>query len=301
MPVLAGVPIDNADLILRHVRKTIDELKNEAFFGTVEEMARKYDVKLSCENVAPTMVSDGMSHYRNVDIPMGEFWLNSPTHDKPNDMLDAISAAHVYGKNIVQAEGFTEVRGVWDETPAMIKPLLDRNFALGMNRLFFHVNTHNPWMNKKPGMTLDGIGLFFQRDQTWFPEAKGLVKYITRCQELLQKGKPVVDIAVYTGEELPARAFTPDKVVKMLPGLFGDKRVAAEKARLANVGQPMEESPVGVRHSAGILDMKDWINPLHGYLYDSMNKDALLTKTFNYKVQKKPRLALNDCKSRACW
>ena len=284
LPVLAGVPIDNADLILRHVRKTIDELKNEAFFGTVEEMARKYDVKLSCENVAPTMVSDGMSHYRNVDIPMGEFWLNSPTHDKPNDMLDAISAAHVYGKNIVQAEGFTEVRGVWDETPAMIKPLLDRNFALGMNRLFFHVNTHNPWMNKKPGMTLDGIGLFFQRDQTWFPEAKGLVKYITRCQELLQKGKPVVDIAVYTGEELPARAFTPDKVVKMLPGLFGDKRVAAEKARLANVGQPMEESPVGVRHSAGILDMKDWINPLHGYLYDSMNKDALLTKTFNYKV-----------------
>ena len=217
LPVLAGVPIDNADLILRHVRKTIDELKNEAFFGTVEEMARKYDVKLSCENVAPTMVSDGMSHYRNVDIPMGEFWLNSPTHDKPNDMLDAISAAHVYGKNIVQAEGFTEVRGVWDETPAMIKPLLDRNFALGMNRLFFHVNTHNPWMNKKPGMTLDGIGLFFQRDQTWFPEAKGLVKYITRCQELLQKGKPVVDIAVYTGEELPARAFTPDKVVKMLP------------------------------------------------------------------------------------
>ena len=284
LPVLAGVPIDNADLILRHVRKTIDELKNEAFFNTVAEMARKYDVKLSCENVAPTMVSDGMSHYRNVDIPMGEFWLNSPTHDKPNDMLDAISAAHVYGKDIVQAEGFTEVRGVWDETPAMIKPLLDRNFALGMNRLFFHVNTHNPWMNRKPGMTLDGIGLFFQRDQTWFPEAKGLVKYITRCQELLQKGKPVVDIAVYTGEDLPARAFTPDKMVKMLPGLFGDKRVASEKARLANVGQPMEESPVGVRHSAGILDLKDWINPLHGYLYDSMNRDALLTKTFNYKV-----------------
>ena len=35
---------------------------------------------------------------------MGEFWLNSPTHDKPNDMLDAISGAHIYGKNIIQAE-----------------------------------------------------------------------------------------------------------------------------------------------------------------------------------------------------
>ena len=230
------------------------------------------------------MVSDGMQHYKVVDAPMGEFWLNSPTHDKPNDMLDAISGAHIYGKNIVQAEGFTEVRGVWDETPASIKTLLDRNFALGMNRLFFHVFAHNPWLTKKPGMTLDGIGLFFQRDQTWFPEAKGLVDYVTRCQKLLQRGKPVVDIAVYTGEEMPRRALTPDRIVSMLPGLFGSERVASEQKRLANVGQPMEESPVGVNHSAGILDLKDWVNPLHGYQYDSMNKDALLNMPFNYRV-----------------
>ena len=270
--------------VLRDIRRTIDELVNEVFFVTVAQKAREYGVQLSSESVAPTMVSDGMAHYRYADVPMGEFWLNSPTHDKPNDMLDAISAAHVYGKNIVQAEGFTEVRGVWDETPASIKALLDRNFALGMNRLFFHVNTHNPWLDRKPGMTLDGIGLFFQRDQTWFAEAKPFVDYITRCQTLLQKGKPVVDIAVYTGEEIPSRALTPDKLVPMLPGLFGAERVASEQKRLANVGQPMEESPVGVRHSANIFDLKDWINPLHGYQYDSMNKDALLTQPFNYKV-----------------
>ena len=222
------------------------------------------------------MVSDGMEHYKYVDVPMGEFWLNSPTHDKPTDMLDAISGAHVYGKNIVQAEGFTEVRGVWNETPAMIKPLLDCHFALGMNRLFFHVFTHNPWMDRRPGMTLDGIGLFFQRDQTWFPEAKALVDYITHCQQWLQKGDPVADIAVFTGEEMPRRALTPDRLVNMLPGLFGSERVAAEHKRLANIGQPMEESPVGVWHSAGITDANDWINPLHGYHYDSMNRDALL-------------------------
>ena len=284
LPVMAGAAVYNGDFILRDIRKTIEELKNEAFFGAVADKARQYGVQLSCESVAPTMVSDGMKHYKYADIPMGEFWLNSPTHDKPNDMLDAISAAHVYGKNIVQAEGFTEVRGVWNETPAMLKPLLDRNFALGMNRLFFHVNTHNPWMDKKPGMTLDGIGLFFQRDQIWFPEAKPFVDYITRCQTLLQKGRPVVDIAVYTGAELPRRSFTPDKLVKMLPGLFGSKRQLSERKRLANIGQPMVESPVGVNHSVGILDLKDWINPLNGYHYDSMNEDALLTQPFNYKA-----------------
>ena len=45
-------------------------------------------------------------HYQKVDLPMGEFWLEQSTHDKPNDMLDAISGAHIYGKNIIQAEGF---------------------------------------------------------------------------------------------------------------------------------------------------------------------------------------------------
>ena len=284
LPVYAGVPMIGAEETLRDIRKTINELVNEVFFVTVAQKAKEYGVQLSSESVAPTMVSDGMEHFKYVDVPMGEFWLNSPTHDKPTDMLDAISGAHVYGKNIVQAEGFTEVRGVWDETPASIKALLDRNFALGMNRLFFHVNTHNPWLDRKPGMTLDGIGLFFQRDQTWFPEAKPFVDYITRCQTLLQKGRPVVDIAVYTGEEMPCRAFTPDRLVPMLPGLFGAERVASERKRLANIGQPMEESPVGVRHSAGIVDLKDWINPLHGYQYDSMNKDALLNQPFNYKV-----------------
>jgi hypothetical protein len=284
LPLFAGVPMSGGDGVLRDVRTTINELVNEVFFATVAQKARQYGVQLSSESVAPTMVSDGMDHYKYVDVPMGEYWLNSPTHDKPNDMLDAISGAHVYGKQIVQAEGFTEVRGVWDETPAMIKPLLDRNFCLGMNRLFFHVNTHNPWLDRKPGMTLDGIGLFFQRDQTWFPEAKAFVGYITRCQTLLQKGKPVVDIAVYTGEEMPRRAYTPDRLVPMLPGLFGPERVASERERLANQGLPMIESPVGVRHAAGILDLKGWVNPLHGHQYDSMNKDALLHQPFGYKV-----------------
>ena len=284
LPIYAGVPMTGGDQTLRDIRLTINELVNEVFFQTAIDKARAYGVQLSSESVAPTMVSDGMEHYKYVDQPMGEFWLNSPTHDKPNDMMDAIHGGHVYGKNVIQAEGFTELRGVWDETPAMVKPLLDRNFAWGINRLFFHVNTHNPWLDKKPGMTLDGIGLFFQRDQTWFREAKGFVDYVTRCQTLLQQGKPVVDIAVYTGEEMPSRALTPDRLVPMLPGLFGAERVVSEHKRLANVGQPMKESPVGVRHSAGIIDLKDWINPLHGYQYDSMNKDALLHQPFGYQA-----------------
>lgn len=280
LPLYAGIPMDNAETsekVLRDIRTTMAELVVDVFYTVLAEKAKEYDCYFSAECVSPTMVSDGMMHYSKVDYPMGEFWLNSPTHDKPNDMIDAIHGAHVYGKNIVQAEGFTELRGTWDETPATLKTLLDRNYALGINRIFYHVNAHNPYLDKKPGVTLDGIGLFFQRDNTWYGDGgKALTDYMRRCQALLQYGSPVIDIAVFTGEEMPRRAILPDRLVPSLPGIFGAERVESERTRLANVGQPLRVKPVGVSHSANMADPEKWINPMRGYNYDSMNKDALL-------------------------
>jgi hypothetical protein len=277
--VYAGIPLESVEQtesILYDIRQTIAELVVDVFYQTLAEFSGTYGCKFSAECVAPTMVSDGMLHYRMVDRPMGEFWLQSPTHDKFNDMLDAISGAHVYGKNIIQAEGFTQLRIMWNENPRMLKPLLDLNFALGMNKLFHHVYVHNPYFNKAPGVTLDGIGLYFQRDQLWWRYAKAWVDYIGRCQTLLQFGRPVVDIAVFTGEEIPRRAILPDRLVNSLPGIFGEERVQTEKKRLANEGQPLRTMPVGVTHSANLTDASDWIDALNGYIYDSFNRDALL-------------------------
>lgn len=279
MPLFAGFPVENiekSELVLHDIRTTIAELVNDVFFSVMDRNAKAMGCETSAESIAPTFTSDGMNHFKIVDRPMGEFWLNSPTHDKPNDMLDAISGAHVYGKKIVQAEGFTQLRTNWNEDPAMLKPLLDRNFALGLNKLFFHVFVHNPYTDKAPGLTLDGIGLYFQRDQTWWKQGKAFVDYISRCQTLLQYGNPVVDFAVFNGEEIPHRSLTPDKVVKLLPQLAGKKRMDSEYNRLSNKEQPMVESPAGVFHSANILKAEDWINPLNGYAYDSFNKEVLL-------------------------
>ncbi len=289
LPAMAGVPIDNADVserFLYDVRTTVAELINDNFYVTLAKLAHEKGCVFTAESIAPTMVSDGMLHYQHADVPMGEFWLRSPTHDKPNDMLDAISAAHIYGKNIIQAEAFTELRLTWDEHPGMLKTLQDRNYALGINRLAYHVFMHNPWMNRKPGMTLDGIGLFFQRDQTWWKQGRAWVDYARRCQALLQIGKPVTDIAVFTGEELPRRSVLPENLVASLPGIIGKDLVAKEAIRLANTGQPMIQSPPGVNHSANMVDPADWIDPLNGYAYDSYNKDALLrlSKTKNGNI-----------------
>lgn len=282
LPIMTGLPVQSIEVsenFLYDVRKTISELVVDQFYGTLATLAKQNGVEFTAESVAPTMMSDGLMHYKKVNIPMGEFWLNSPTHDKPNDMLDAISGAHIYGKNIIQAEAFTTVRMDWNESPGNMKTLQDRNYALGINKLSYHVFTHNPWSDRKPGMTLDGVGLYFQRDQTWWKQGKAWVDYTTRTQTLLQQGKPVVDIAVFTGEELPRRAILPDRLVPMLPCVFGGKVVLAEEKRLANVGEPLRQIPSGVTHSANMADPENWVNPLRGYAYDSFNPDVLSTAT----------------------
>ncbi|WP_426581136.1 glycosyl hydrolase [Mucilaginibacter sp. R-33] len=279
LPLMAGVPMESAEKsekVLADVRQTIAELLVDNFYGTMAKLAHEKGCTFTAESVAPTMMSDGMLHYQKADIPMGEFWFRSPTHDKPNDMLDAISGGHIYGKNVIQAEAFTELRLLWDEHPGMLKTTADRNFALGINRYVFHVNVHNPWLDRKPGMTLDGIGLFFQRDQTWWQPGKAWFDYISRCQVMLQQGHPVADIAVFTGEETPRRAILPDRLVNTLPGIFGAERVKQEAERLANKGVPIINSIEDASHSANMALPESWIDPLRGYNYDSFNKDALL-------------------------
>lgn len=278
--VMTGTPINDAatsEKILHNVRETIAELINDVFYVTLRKLAVEKGCKFTAESVAPTMVSDGLLHYKTVDYPTGEFWLNSPTHDKPNDMLDAISAAHIYGKNIVQAEAFTTLRMDWSEHPGNLKVVGDRNFAMGINRMVLHVFTHNPWLNRKPGITLSSIGLFYQRNQAWFNQSKAWIEYMTRVSSILQQGKPVVDIAVFTGEEVPRRSILPDRLVSTLPGIFGKERVEEETLRLSNEGQPQRTKPAGVNHSANMADPEDWVNAMRGYKYDCFNPDVLMS------------------------
>ena len=279
MPLYAGIPLESAavsEAVLYDIRQTISDLTNEAFFGTLHQLAAEKGCLLSTECVAPTMMSDGLRHYAISDLPMGEFWLDSPTHDKPNDMFDAVSGAHIYGKNIVQAEGFTQLRALWKEHPGMLKTLGDYNLAFGMNKLFFHVFCLHPFPDKYPGMTLDGIGLYMHGSQTWWPYAKEWVDYFERCQTMLQAGQSMRDIAVFTGENLPSRSVLPHQLIKSLPGLFGQERVASEAKRQANEGQPTHKTSVGVVAAKNMVTADLWVDPLRGYQYDCINRDALI-------------------------
>ena len=262
LPAMAGVPVESVDgseRFLRDVRTTIAELIRDNFYGTMAALAREQGCAFSAESVAPTMVSDGMLHFAEADTPMGEFWLRSPGNDKLNDVLDAVSGAHIYGRPVAQAEAFTERALSWDEAPWLVKTLQDRDYSFGINRLVYHVFAENPWTDRRPGITLGGVGLFFQRDQTWWRPGRAWVAYASRCQALLQAGRPVADVAVFTGEEIPRRAVVPWQLSHTLPGLISSP-----------------ESVMAGRKSPSIMEPADWVDPLHGYAYDSINRDALL-------------------------
>lgn len=150
LPVMAGVPLESAsryEQVQNDIRLTIEELVKEKFFQTFTRLAEEQYVEVSCEPI--------------------------PRTDHPDDMFRAVSRAHIYNENPVQAVACTGNYGARNGTPTLLKSLIDRHLALGINRFIF------------------------QHDIVRHPEARGFMDYITMCQHYLQQGRPVVDIAVF--------------------------------------------------------------------------------------------------------
>lgn len=156
LPVMAGVPLESTsryEQVQNDIRLTIEELVKEKFFQTFTRLAEEQYVEVSCAPI--------------------------PRTDHPDDMFRAVSRAHIYNENPVQAVACTGNYGARNGTPALFKPLIDRHLALGINRFIF------------------------QHDIVRHPEARGFMDYITMCQHYLQQGRPVVDIAVFHPSENP--------------------------------------------------------------------------------------------------
>ena len=217
---LTGVPVTSADVserVLLDVRRTINDLMQAGFYEPLARRAHEHGCLFSAEPPSPTFPADGLQHYAQVDWPMGEFWLRTPRNDKPTDIKDAVCGARMYGKRVAAAEAYTQSLMQWDEHPFTFKALGDRKYCEGINRFMLHVYAHQPWLDRAPGMTLNGIGTFFSRTQTWWRPGKAWFDYLRRCQALLQEGQAVADICYFTGENIPARSLLPRQLSVPLP------------------------------------------------------------------------------------
>lgn len=217
LPALAGRIVDsreNTDAFLFDFRWTVGDLMAERFWIPYGELAHQYGVSVQGETgygTYPYPHIDGLRCAGNMDIPMGEFWYGTDIMSQFNAWGNVIrsvsSAAHIYGRPIVQAESFTAWTH-WKEYPAALKPVGDEAFTNGLNRMVFHQYTHQPLLDMKPGWQY-GAGTHFDRNITWWEQARGFFTYLARCQYLLQQGRFVADALYFYGEGVTR--FVPSK------------------------------------------------------------------------------------------
>lgn len=127
-------------------------------------------------------------------VMMTEFWV------KPNWGWKDMARHEKVVKNLQRpqlwAEAFTcWPLHAWKDSPRTIKPICDRAFCTGVNRMVLHAGACNPWQNVEPGMSFGLWGTQFVPGQTWWKAggARALFDYMARCQALLQRGLPAKD------------------------------------------------------------------------------------------------------------
>ena len=196
LPVLAKKEIGSKELRDRFKydwNQTITDLFADNYYLYMDELARRTPgMELLIQpygNPVDTQASSG-----GQSLLCAEFWT------RPNwgwsSLLPVTSAAHTWGKPLVYGEGFTTwPLSAWQDDPYSLKPVGDRAFSEGINRLMLHAAAQNPWPDVKPGMTFGKWGVQFSPGQTWWNNAgPEWIAYLTRCQALLQRGLYVADI-----------------------------------------------------------------------------------------------------------
>jgi hypothetical protein len=217
LPALARRVVDSreaTDRVLSDFRWTIGDLMAEKFWARFRQLAHQRGMQIHTETgygTYPFPHIDGLRCAGYNDATMGEFWYGTDIMSQFNHWGNVIrtvaSAAHIYGRSIIQAESFTSWMH-WQEYPQALKPIGDEAFTNGLNRMVFHQYTHQPKLDMKPGWQY-GAGTHFDRNVTWWEQARSFFQYVARCQYLLQQGRFVADVLHFYGEGVTK--FVPSK------------------------------------------------------------------------------------------
>ena len=152
LAVFAGKIVDSPDrsnAFLADFRKTLADCIADNHYGRFAELAHQRGLGIHPESGGPHAGPlDGVKFLGRNDIPMSEFWRESPHRPGPTNRFfvkQAASAAHVYGKRIVGAEGFTSIGPHWNDSFHYdLKPSFDHELCSGLNLTFIHTFTCSP-------------------------------------------------------------------------------------------------------------------------------------------------------------
>lgn len=215
IPALGGVIVESrekTETFLADYRRTIEELISEQYYGTMARLCHEDGLTLTSQAMLGC-VNDNIASRGMVDKPQGEFWAYQTNGNY--DCLDAASAAHLYGKKIASGEAFTDspyfTKGTTDEAEATAgwhKLLRIANLAYcrGINEFVVCASSYQPWMDRKYDDSRSQHPYIFHRHNPAWPWSREhFWEYQARCAQLLQTGRPVVDLLVYVGQDAPLK------------------------------------------------------------------------------------------------
>lgn len=255
LPTLAGYYVESGEVSERFLwdfRRTIGDLIAENYYGRFGELCHEAGLTFSVEPYWGPF--DNMQVGATGDIVMCEFWSGLIAFfDSPKFVA---SIAKLNGSSIVGAESFTGIGG-WSEHPATIKAIGDKAWTQGINRFIYHSYVHQPW-EVAPGLTLSYHGLDFNRHNTWFQSSKSYLEYIARSQFLLQQGKSVADVLVFTGESSPNDALLIPEIKSLG---FDYDLIGVNKLHTLFVKEGQIYTENGDSYRAFVLPESTWMRP----------------------------------------
>lgn len=216
IPALGGYIVDSREAtekFLRDFRLTLSELVSEQFYGTLDSLCRRDDVILTSQAMLGC-TNDNIASRGSVAKPQGEFWGYQKNGNY--DCLDAASSAHLYGKKIASGEAFTdspyffpenENDSSWKERGwHELLRIANLAYCKGINEFVVCASSYQPWLDRKYDDSASAHPYIFHRhNPAWDMSRDHFWEYQARCSQMLQTGRPVVDILVYLGSDLPAK------------------------------------------------------------------------------------------------
>jgi hypothetical protein len=204
IPVLQGRVVgseDISDRFLWDLRRLIANDVSFKYVGGLKDVSHQHGLTTWLENYGHWgFPGEFLQYGGQSDEVGGEFWSEGDLGDIENRA--ASSSAHIYGKTKVSAESFTAGGIPFYRYPAIFKQRADRFFTEGINNTLLHVYISQPQDTLLPGNTA-WFGVEFNRLNTWFFDMDVFLKYIKRCNMMLQQGQYVADVAYFIGEDAP--------------------------------------------------------------------------------------------------
>lgn len=203
LPVLTGRLIGSADQserFLWDLRRLVADRVATEYVGGLRQAANAHRLGLWLENYGHWgFPSEFLKYGSESDRISGEYWVSGDLGSI--ELRAASSCANTYGKKFVSAESFTG-GPPFQNAPGALKARGDWAFCEGVNHFVLHVNIHQPWDDKVPGVNAP-FGTEFNRHNTWFERSQSWIQYLRRCCWLLQQGTRVADVAYYIGDDAP--------------------------------------------------------------------------------------------------